>query len=222
MEQSCAAAAAPILDVKTKNESFLVTYRELRSLGVKNCAFFLALHDPELVGVDPHSAKLSDIVKARIMREVKVNPWYYYREVVRIPVAGGLKRFCLHRGNLAELWCLHRNLNAIELLPRQNFKTVSACCFYAYAYDFGTTNSTFLFVNKEYTDSKKNLKILKELRGKLPKWMQLREKGDQDNVEFIASARTGNSIRPLSSANDTESAEKRGRGMTSSNQWLTN
>jgi rRNA-processing protein FCF1 len=127
--------------------------------------------------------------------------------------------FALHRGNLAELWCLHNNFNAIEILPRQNYKTVSAAVFYGYQYDFGTSNSTFLFVNKEYTDSKKNLKILKDTRAKLPKWLQLKTIGDQDNVEFIASARTGNSIRPLASANDTEGAEKRGRGMTSSNQW---
>ena len=125
----------------TKNRSFLAMYKILRDLGIKNNKFFLRLYDKALLDVDPFDEEhLSKEMKARIIREVKINPWYFFREIVRIPETGNLSgtMFKLHRGNLAELWCLLNNVNFILILPRQNFKTQSACAFYSYEYDFGT------------------------------------------------------------------------------------
>ena len=48
-----------IADVDTGNKSFLRLSLVLKSMGVKNHAFPLALLNPELKGVNPHSTNLS-------------------------------------------------------------------------------------------------------------------------------------------------------------------
>jgi hypothetical protein len=155
-----------ITDHKTRNKSFLMTYLELESLGIQNCKFFLKLYDRDLVGVNPRDPNLDRRTMAKILLEIESNPWYYYREVVRIPVPGKKSGvpFRLHRGNLAILWCLHNSISATVVLPRQNFKSISSCCYYQYQFDFGTESSTFLFMNKQLADSVLNLKRVRDIR----------------------------------------------------------
>ena len=90
---------------ETSNKSFLDMHHYLKSIGVQNNDFFLALIDTGLAGVDPRDPHLSPAMKARILQEVRINYWYFLREVVRIPEQGGDvnsgAKFKLHRGNLA-------------------------------------------------------------------------------------------------------------------------
>ena len=205
----------------TTNISFLAMYKILSDLGVKNNRFFLRTYDKELLNVDPFKKNLSPEIKARILREVKINPWYFIREIIRIPVAGNQNgvKFQLHRGNLALLWCLFNNINSILILPRQNFKTISACCFYAYEFDFGTESSEFLFMYKEFSDAKQNVKRLKDIRQLYPEWMKIDHKDDKNNIEEIYKFSNKNRVKAISSALDADKADKLGRGMTSPNHW---
>jgi len=207
------------IDIHTKNKSFLLTYLELKNLGIKNNRFFLRLYDKDLVGVDPYDEDLSDVYKAKIIKEVARNPWYFYREVSRIEVPGGISGFKLHRGNLALLWSLHKCINTILLLPRQNFKTMSSCCFYSYVYDIKSENSTFTFTNKEFPDAKLNVKRLKDTRNLLPSYLVMRDPKDNDNIEYISNVKKGNTVRAIPPGTDAISADKKGRGLTSPNQW---
>lgn len=110
-----------IYDIKTSNKSFLRMSAELRKKGVKNNKFFLALYDEGLVGVDPHSKKLSAEMKVRIYKEICINKWYFLREVIRIPIEGKLEGgpYKLNLGNLTFSYLKVKNKNIIEILPRQ-------------------------------------------------------------------------------------------------------
>jgi len=201
-----------IIDTQTTNKSFKRMYKILKTIGVKNNKFFLKLYDTSLQGVNPRDeANLTKEQKMRILAECKRNPWYFFREVVILNVAGGKKRFELHRGNLAILWCMLNNYNSITLLPRQHGKTVSTVCGFVWLYTFGTENSNILFMNKDFGGSKNNLKLFKDIYDNLPSYLKNRNKNDKDNVEFIVNATTGNTIRAISSAISAAEADKRGR-----------
>ena len=131
----------------TKNESFLKISALLEEKGVKNNKFMLALFDPTLADVDPRDPNLTEMQQARVLAEIVKSPWYFLREVVRVPVSGGQVPYELHLGNLFLTWCMMSNINCYLLLPRQNYKTVSACAMYLWMYGFGTNNSHFLFIS---------------------------------------------------------------------------
>lgn len=189
--------------ITTNNISFIKMHKVLKSLGIENNKFFLALYDKSLENVDPFDPNLSLETQGRIIREIKRNYWYFIREVVRIVVPGGSKPYELHRGNLALGWCVTNNLNAIEILPRQNGKSIGAVAFYLWLYNFGTTNSEILFMNKKYNDSQLNLRRLKEMRDELPDYLKLfNPRIDTNNTTNIASGTTNNKVLASPTAND--------------------
>jgi len=204
-----------IIDAQTDNKSFKRMYKILKALGIKNNKFFLKLYDKTLQGVNPRDeANLTKEQKIRILAEIRRNPWYFLREVVILDVAGGKKRYELHRGNLAITWCMVNNFNSISLLPRQHGKTVSSLCMFEWFYRFGTLNSNILFMHKDFGGSKNNLKIIKSIDENLPSYLKTRDKRDVDNLEYITNTATGNTIRALSSATSASESDKRGRGLT--------
>ena len=97
----------------TTNKSFLRMHTLLKKMGIKNNAFFLACTQKELLNVDPHNPKeITPEIAARIAYECKVNPWYYFREVVRMPSQGGDSvPFILNRANLALIWTFLNGTN---------------------------------------------------------------------------------------------------------------
>lgn len=205
----------------TRNTAFLQMHKTLKKNGIKNNKFFLRLYDKKLLRVDPFAKNLSPENKGRILKEIRRNPWYYYREVVRVLVPGGTKRFAIHRGNLALLWCIHNNINHAIELPRQHFKTISTVCAFSWIYCFGTTETQMLFSNKELGDSQLNVKRLKDIISKLPRWMDFRDPvNDTDNVMRIHSKESNNEIKAISTAKDVEAADKLGRGLTAPCLWF--
>ena len=77
-----------MVDVQTPNRSWVRMAGVLKAMGVDNHQFILALHDRELQGVDPHDPDISEEQKLRIITEVAINPWYFFRECVRVPAKG--------------------------------------------------------------------------------------------------------------------------------------
>ena len=194
----------------------------LEKANVKNNQFMLALFDATLVNVDPHSTTLTDDEKMRITTEILRSPWYFIREVIRVPVTGGTVSYILHLGNLFLTWCMISNINAYLLLPRQNYKTMSACAIYLWIYCFGTKNSHFLFFNKELRDAQNNLKRTKDLMEGLPEWiryMLVNQQEDRNAIEYIYSANRANRIDPKPAATSTEHADLLGRSNTVPNIW---
>ena len=101
--------------MSTTNKTFLNMHYLLKSMGIQNNRFFLALLDPDLAGISPFDPNLSFMMKQKVLREVTNNFWYFVREVVRIPMEGGAvgdgAMYKLHRGNLAFHFLFLNNYN---------------------------------------------------------------------------------------------------------------
>ena len=217
------------IDRRTKNKSFIKISNYLKAIGIKNNSFMLALIDPDLQGVDPFNPHLNAYYKQKVLREVMCNYWYFLREIVRIPDAGGIAvPFRLDRANLATSFCQTYNFNIFEELPRQNGKTVSACARYLYVYNFGTTNSKIAFVHKNMEGSKDNLQTLKDLRDLLPEYLQMKEAVAQDGkiikgsntVQSMKNPHNNNMIKAFPSATNKAKAASLMRGKTLTAMWF--
>lgn len=224
------------IDTTTKNISFLQTAADLQKLGVKNNTFFLKLYNRNLVGVNPYDPAISKSMIKDIMMECFINPYYYLREIARIPEQGGAvgvgsgAMFKLHRGNLAAIYCFLNSIDYYLVLPRQCYKTFSVIQMLDWAYLFGTTNSLFTLMNKSQGDSDANLAKFKSTIDLLPVWMQQKynfiettegikiDKGT-NNVRKIQNPVTGNQMETKPSAKTETSADNIGRGNTAPIQW---
>lgn len=208
-----------IYDINTKNRSFIKIAAELRRKGVKNNKFMLALFDETLIGIDPRDKYLTKEQQLRIYQECCINKWYFLREVVRIPVEGledGIQ-YGLNLGNLTMSYLKSKNKNQIVLLPRQHGKTIGEICDDVWALNFACTNTSLIYLNKEFKDSKENLRRYKNIRLGLPTWLLeliSDSKNDKDNEEFKLNATRNNSLKAMPAATTVDSADKLGRGLT--------
>ena len=216
-------------DTETCNLSFLQVAQDLKSLGIKNNMFFLRLYDKGLQGIDPHGpiTAMSTELCQRIMAECIRNPWYYLREVCRIPDQGNSKGipYKLNRANLAATWCFVNNIDHYLTIPRQIGKTQSILANLTWAYLFGTTNSSFAFFATSQELASENLERLKMQRELLPPYLRLRQDcvidavlgtkdNEIDNIRKIYNPLTKNTIVTKAKATSKESAVKLGRGNT--------
>lgn len=211
-----------IYDFNTTNESAIEVAKQLKDLGIENPYIHLQLYDKSLVGVDPFDEEhLTLRQKAKIKKEIRINLWYYLREIVRIKETGGTTRYKFHRGNIAQTYCFLLNLDVIELLPRQNGKTIGAVCNYSWLYNFATINMDGIFSNKQLADSQLNIARLNSVTELLPSYLKthLNEKTDTDNLDKIRCDENNNSIKAVPSPKDISSAEKIGRGNTVACIW---
>jgi hypothetical protein len=185
----------------------------------------LALYDESLLGVDPFDPKLTDAQKIAIFRECSLNKWYYIREIVRVPVDGVIDgiRYKLNLGNLTLSYLKSKNLNQIVILPRQHGKTMGEIIDDSWILLFSGTNTNIIYSNKQFEDSKKNLKLFKDIKERLPKYLTdfiANKKADKDNEEYKLIAARNNTLRAMSAANSDDMADKLGRGMTTSNIYF--
>ena len=211
-----------IYDVNTTNISFVQTDVDLKKLGIKNNMFFLKLYDPSLRGIDPHSPFLTNDQIVRIINECIINPWYYLREVARIPDQGNPKGvpYLLNRANLASTWCFINGIDNYLVIPRQIGKTESTVANINWAFLFGSTNAEMMFLNITAERAIANLTKVKDQRALLPAYLQFKIAFDDDgkeikgvdNTKTLKNASNGNSIVTKPSARGIESAERIGRG----------
>lgn len=216
---------------ETSNQSFIDMRNYLKAKGIQNNDFFLILYDSGLAGIDPRDPNLPQNMKARVMIECRINYWYFLREVVRIPVAGGAvgsgSKYKLHRGNLAMNFLFVLNFNQFVELPRQHGKTTAALCRYLWIYNFGSSNSEIMFMHKDHPGSKKNLKDLKNIRDSLPSYLQMSSAVGADGKKLkvpntivtIQHPYNNNKIVTFPSARTKDSANALGRGNTQPLQY---
>lgn len=230
-------------DTTTSNTSFLQTASDLHKLGIKNNMFFLKIYNRDLVGKNPYDPNLSVGMMKAMLMECAMNPFYYWREVARIPEEGGAigpgsgSPFILHRGNLAAMFCFVNSIDFYLLLPRQCYKTHSVLSIIGWTYLLGTTNSTFNFSNKLQKDADANLKKFKSHKDVLPIWLQQRYSYIEseaslgnteaerklfkglDNVRLIQNPVNKNVIESKPSARTEETADGIGRGNSAPIQY---
>lgn len=212
-----------IYDYKTMNKTFLKVANELReTYHVKNNLFMLKLYDENLQGVDPYSDSLTMEDKARIFRECKNNIWYFLREVSRIPTTGASSiPFKLSIANCAQMYLIEHNVNYLMILPRQQGKTIGETAFIVWATLFGTENCNTIYMNKNFTQTKYNLKLFKDQRDSLPKRLVdfISTPEDIDNTEHLQLKSNNNTINLMASATSKDNADKAARGLTAAIVW---
>ena len=218
------------LQFNTQNKSFLDMHEYLKMRGIKNNAFMLLLYDPDLANINPRDPNLPFIWQQRVLRECMLNYWYFIREIVRIPDQGGSMSgvmYKLHRGNLAYNFLSLLNINIYEILPRQQFKTMSAAIRYLYLLNFGTTQSSMYFLNQSHDKSKENLQHVKNVRAMLPSYLRMDKpmgaKGFikvPDTVEKLGHPTNWNIIKTVPSARNRINAGNLIRGKTVPLIWF--
>ena len=214
-------------DTGTPNRSFLQVAKDLKTLGIKNYYFMLEIYDHSLVNVNPFSEKLTRDQVSRIINECTRNVWYYLREICMIPTEGGVGiHYKANRGNIAITWLNLQGIDCWLCLPRQQGKTQSALALFTWAYSFGTSNSTFIFVNKDGPNAKKNLERMKNQIDLLPWYMRFESiySSDEDgkpkvvkavrNATTIKHPVTKNEITTKAKASSYSSALSLARGLS--------
>ena len=208
------------VDVTTKNKSFLMISKLLRMMGVINNKFFLAIYNRDLIGVDPFDPNLTSKQKDMIAYECKINPWYYFRECVRVPFQGKTNGgpFKLNLANLALFWCHFNSMDLFLTIPRQNGKTVSTMALMSWFMFIGVQNVKIAMITKDSGLKQDNVSRLKEIRDYLPKYLVINMFKDGDNKEKVEYNLLGNEFRTLVSANSAQRADMQGRGITTPTQ----
>ena len=216
-------------DTHTNNKTFLQVSKDLKTVGIKNYYFMLEIIDYSLISVNPYqcdahgNTTLSKDQISRILLECSRNPWYFLREIVRIPDQGGTAVFYkANRGNIAQAWCVINGLDSWLCLTRQQGKTQSALALQAWMYLFGTTNSKFIFVNKDGDNAKSNLRSIGDIIKLLPEYMRcesiLMEDGKRvkakDNATEMWNPANNNTIIIKPKASSYDAALSLARGLT--------
>lgn len=200
----------------TTNRSFVKMHVLLERMGVKNNTFFLSLLQPELDGVDPFAEHLSSELIAKIVVECKLNPWYYFREVVRVPSQGGAPiPFHLNRANLALLWLFFSGLSVYLVQPRQTGKTMSTQALVSWLSYIGAEHYNIAMYTITNTLREENVARLRDIRDALPPYLiHKNNKLDTTNKQAMAyAARTTKYITYVCQP-DIMAATKIGRGST--------
>lgn len=200
-----------MIHYNTSNNSFLKVHLFLKKKGVKNNSFFLELYDETLKDIDPFDEEnLTEEQKQRILVEVSTNPWYFLREIVRIP-ASGLIRYDLNLGNLALSWCALNNLNHYVILPRQTGKTVGEMVIFVWILYFGSRNSNMMLYAQSDDKLSDNMGRIKAIRDALPSYLRLNSNRDK-NGETIGFKLLGNDVSRMAPAKSEEIANQKFRG----------
>ena len=215
-EQDYALMHSSHFDYNTPNKSFIKMYSVLKQMGVTNNKFFLILLDTDLVGVDPHDLKDNSMeLKLRIVRECKLNPWYFFRMLLRVPASGtNGTPFILSRANLAMIWLYFNHIDNMLIMPRQLGKTIgsigiTACIIYLLG-----ENITFAMLTKDNTLRKENVERLADMRDAFPEWFVHKQRSDTDNKDGISYSVLNNKYSTYVAQAGETGAEKLGRGMT--------
>lgn len=205
-----------IVHINTKNKSFVRQAGLIKSMGVANHAFLLALLDPSLEHVDPHSEDLTNEEIFKIVVEAKNNPWYIFREIIRIPVNGSTVPVKLeaNRGNISMFWSFFNHVTTLLIQPRQTGKSVSVdSLMVALLNILCYKTQTHLFTKDDGLRAK-NIDRLKSMQAELPYYLYLKTRQDANNTEAITVKALKNEYVTSLPQASKKDALKVGRGYT--------
>lgn len=205
-----------IIDTKTSNQSALNLSGLYKSMGVRNAYFHLALLQPELQGVDPYSPLLTEHQKAMIAQECQYNPWYFFREVARVPAKAGLKAqpYKLNRANIALYFSFFSNVDFALIMPRQLGKSLGTDILMVWLELFVLWNSNVNMLTKDNALRVENVERMKNIINLLPKYLYVNRK-DADNQQMVTYNERGNKYLTSVAQSSESAALNVGRGMTS-------
>lgn len=214
-----------IIDYTTKNTSFVRMAKVLNEMGVKNCLFMLVLHNPSLQGIDPFDeANLTAEQKMAIFIEARYNPWYYFRELCRIPPKAGneIIRFELNRASLALYWLFFNHIDVFLIMLRQVGKTIGMAALVQGCLRFWMENSMIGQVTKDTSLKLETIDAIKEIGSRLPSYLIDVDKNldNPDSKTGIYYAALGNEFKSMVGRNDRKAANNVFRGSTPPLVWF--
>ena len=206
-----------IIHYSTTNTSFVELANAYHAMGIENCAFMLALTQPELEHVDPHDPDLSFEMQQRVIAECRINFWYFIREFVRVPIPGSLEaiKFRADRANIALYWMFFNHITTLITIIRQTGKTTMLMCLAAWLLNIGSMNSYINLLTKNDTLRTETLAKLKSLFEEFPDYGNFKSKLDVFNSEEANVSEWKNKFKGNLSSASPKQAEKVGRGLTS-------
>jgi hypothetical protein len=207
-----------IADTKTPNQSFLKLASLYKDMGIEHYYFHLALLQPALQGVDPHSETLSLEYKAMVLYEIDNNPWYYLREIV-LDKGARLEqddcRFRANRSNIAALWLLLACIDYIQIQPRQTGKSFGTDANSLWLMYFCYHDTALNLITKDESLRKSNIARLKKMRDEWPDYVNRNTSKDDNNQISLSCNFLGNKYYTHVSQSSEKAANNLGRGMTS-------
>ena len=205
-----------IVDVNTKNRSFVRLAGVLKKMGISNHYFFLALINPELQGIDPHDPNISPADAAAVAIECSINPWYFFREAARAPgdAGDGDSPMEANRANISLFWCFFNHIFYILIQPRQTGKSFSTDILMRVLLNCICTDTKINLLTKDNELRRKNIERLKAINDALPKYLQMRSPDDANNGEEITVRKLGNFYNTHVPQASTKRAYSMGRGLT--------
>jgi len=188
-----------IVHLKTTNKSFLDFAAQLKKSGVKNYLFLLALHNPKLENIDPHSKNLTLEEKMMISREISINKWYYFREVARAPASSGQLEdtpFLANGGSIAVIWGFFAEIADLILHEqiRQTGKSFTARHIARGLLSYWTFNTEIGLFTKDNPLRVDTIESLKKIEESIPPWIRFTSKKDVNNSQSITCLRNKNSF----------------------------
>lgn len=216
-EQDYAKYPRVILDTKTTNQSFVRLATVYRAMGIKNNAFMLALHNPDLQGLDPFDPNLSVHEMALVAVEAFENPWYYLREIARAPGMAGSDAVPVegNRGNIALFWSFFNHIMTFLIQIRQTGKSFSTDTLMSYLMNIKCRDTQINLLTKDDDLRRKNIIRIKDIMSELPRYLQQRSKDDANNTEEVTIKNMGNSYSTHVPQASPKRAYNMGRGLTS-------
>lgn len=206
-----------IPNIETNNKSFLRLAALYREMGIKNHAFPLALIDRSLIGVDPFDPEISVENQLKIAVECKLNPWFFFREILKAPAQAGGEaiRFEANRGNHALFWSFFNHITILLIQIRQTGKSFSTDGLMTYLLNIRCTKTEINLLTKDDTLRAANIKRLKDIDNELPFYLRQRSKSDLNNTEELTIKALGNRYRGHLPQKSPKLAYNVGRGLTS-------
>ncbi len=200
----------------TTNKSYLRLAALYKEMGVKNHLFHLALVNPDLKNINPHDPGLTIEEQTMVAIECKINPWYFFREVARVPGRGSAEPTPLlgNRGNIALYWLFFNHITTILLQIRQTGKSLSSDMLDIFLLNIGAVHTSIMLLTKDDVLRSANLARLKDLQSELPPYLNQKTPADISNTEQMTIKRLSNDFKALVPNKSPKMALNIGRGLT--------
>ena len=198
----------------TRNKSAIYMAKVLKKMGIKNNKFHLALTQRELENVDPYDPNLSEEIRERIVYECKINPWYYFREVIKVSSQGADNGvpFEFNRANLALIWLTYLCIDVMLVIPRQCGKTTCVQSIVSHLMYIAGRSYTIGHFAKDQSLVQQNVIRLKEIRDSIPGYMVFKSIRDVDNKEGLDYKALKTAFKTFVAQTDRRAAARQARG----------
>lgn len=206
-----------IMDTKTKNRSFYMQAIKYKIMGVKNHGFLLSLLNPDLQGVDPHDEKnLTREQKDAIIVEIISNPWYYFREIIKVSLSGGgTSSILANRANIALIWMFLNHVYTVLIQIRQSGKSLNTDAIKSYALFFGALDTAITFLTNTNKNRHESVERMRSIEKEFPSYLKQISSEDLNNMEKIYIKTTKNRYETATGQKSLELAKNIHRGKTS-------